>query len=298
MNKEPKDDKPNSERKITRREMLTGAGILGATSTVDVAHEKAMIRGTVKYPWGIVRGAKVVTMEDYKITDSEGNYEIMMVGPGKCTVTVQAPFPGYEAQSQVVTLASGETKTVDFYLDFEKAVVHGHVYNEDGEAIAGAILSGVRSGKDMETTVTDEKGYFKFDGASPGNLFVRVNATGYMGQIQDFVARKEEKTELEIHLTRGTCKVHGTVTDKKGHPLQGELRLQLMSALILMTTESKADSGYYELSVLPGTYDIVVDVSGYQADIWRGTISADTNVNFQLASLSESQTVHDPSILY
>ena len=131
-------------------------------------------------------------------------------------------------------------------------------------------MSGVRSGKDMETAVTDEKGYFRFErGLSPGNLFVRINAAGYMGQIQDLVPRKEEKTELEIHLTSGTCKVHGTVTDKKGRPLHGEIRLQLMSALILMTTESKADTGHYEFSVLPGSYDIIVNVPEYQVEIWR-----------------------------
>ena len=92
------------------------------------------------------------------------------MNPGKCTVTAHPPFPSYEAQAQEVTLTSGETKTVDFYLDFERTVVHGHVYDQDGKAIAGAILSGVRSGKDMETAVTDEKGYFKFERASPGNL--------------------------------------------------------------------------------------------------------------------------------
>ena len=58
--------------------------------------------------------------------------------------------------------------------------------------------------------------------------------------------------------------------------------LQLMSALILMYAESRADTGYYEFSVLPGTYDIIVSVPDYQVEIWRGSISADINVDFQL----------------
>jgi uncharacterized membrane protein len=189
-----------------------------------------------------VKNARIVVGERHGFSDSDGKFEISGVPPGKCTVTVKAPFPGYEAQVQATILSAGETKTVDFYMDFERTTVHGHVYNQDGQPIAGAILDGVRSGKDMENTETDEKGYFKFERVSPGNLYVRVNAVGYMGEIRDFTAKKGEKTELEFHLVRGTCKVSGTVTDKTGLPLYAELRVQLTSGLILMKTWSNAES--------------------------------------------------------
>jgi hypothetical protein len=298
MNKEVVEGEAKPEKRISRRQMLKGAGIISPAQPVSPPKDQGTISGTVKYPWGIVKNAKVTVGEKYGYTNSDGKFVITGVSPGKCTATAQPPFPGYEPQIQEMIMAAGETRAVDFYLDFEKAVVQGHVYDQDGKPIAGAILDGVKSGKDMESTVTDEAGYFKFERASPGNRFVRVNATGYMGEIRDFVATKGEKTELEFHLTRGTCKVHGTVTDKTGRPLRGELRLQLTSGLILMKTLSAADNGYYEFFALPETYDIVVDVEGYHADVWRGLISEDTQVNFKLTSFSELPPIQDNSASY
>jgi hypothetical protein len=285
-------------KKITRRQMLKGVGIVTAPQPVPQLQPQGTINGTVKYPWGIVKNAKVVIGERYGFADGDGKYEITGAAPGKHAVTAQAPFPGYEVQVQEIDIGAGETKTVDFYLDFEKAVVDGHVYDQDGQPIAGAILDGVRSGKDMETRVTDDKGYFKFERATPGNLFVRVNAAGHMGEIRDFVAKKGEKTELEFRLVRGTCKISGIVTDKTGRPLHGELRAQLTSGLILMKTISNEDTGHYEFSVLPETYDIVAAVDGYQAEVRRESISEDTEVNFKLTPLSELPPMHYNSESY
>jgi hypothetical protein len=298
MTKKAEKDAAKPGKKITRRQMLKGVGIVTAQQPVPQLQPQGTINGIVKYPWGIVKNAKVVIGERYGFADGDGKYEITGATPGNHAVTAQAPFPGYEVQIQEVDIGAGETKTVDFYLDFEKAVVDGHVCNQDGQPIAGAILDGVRSGKDMETRVTDEKGYFKFERATPGNLFVRVNAAGHMGEIRDFVAKKGEKTELEFRLVRGTCKISGIVTDKTGRPLHGEIRAQLTSGLILMKTNSNAETGYYEFSVLPETYDIVVSVEGYQADVWRGKISEDTTVNFKLTPLSELPRIDYTSAFY
>ena len=73
MNKETENVDPNSERKITRRELLKGAGILGAVPVVDSAHDKAVIRGTVRYPWGMIKKAQVTAEEKSVYTDSEGS---------------------------------------------------------------------------------------------------------------------------------------------------------------------------------------------------------------------------------
>ena len=101
----------------------------------------------------------------------------------------QAPFPGYEAPPQTVEVKAGEIQVVDFYLDFKKAVVEGHVYSQDGKPIAGATLSGVLSGKDMESVTTNAEGYFKFSKVTPGDRFIRVNAPGFVGETRDFKAR-------------------------------------------------------------------------------------------------------------
>jgi hypothetical protein len=297
VSKKTAEEDARSEEKISRRQMLKGAvGIIAPAQ--PVALPQGTISGKVGYPWGVVKGAKIVAGEKSAFTDSDGRFEITGVPSGKCTLTAQPPFPGYESDVQEMIVVAGETRMVDFYLDFEKTTVDGHVYDQEGKPIAGAILDGVRCGNDMETTHTDEAGYFKFERASPGNRFVRVNAAGYMSEIRDFLATKGERTELDFHLTRGTCTIQGTVTDKTGHPLEGELRLQRTSGLILSRTRSNATTGYYEFSALPGAYDIVVDVAEYHAQARRSSISADTEVNFKLTSFSESPPTTDTPAAY
>jgi uncharacterized surface anchored protein len=244
--------------------------------------EKGTIRGEVKYPWGTVAHANTTAGDRSAVTDGTGNYEIMGLDPGDYSVRAKAPFQGYEAAQRSVTLAAGETKVVDFYLDFEKTTVHGYVYGADGKPVAGATLSGVISGKAVETAVTDKKGYFKFENLSPGNQFIRVDSAGYMGETRDFTAKKGEETRLEFHLTPSSCKVHGTVMDENDRPLRAEVVLSSEFGVILEKTQTNAETGYYEFPVLPGTYNLLGMAAEYQLKGWRGSISADQKLDLKL----------------
>ena len=248
----------------------------------EVAKDKGIIRGTVKYAWGTVSGATVMVGERSAKSDGAGGYEIPGLTPGTYTVSAKAPFPGYEVSSLKVELAPRETKTVDVYLDFEKAVVEGHVYDQDGKPIPGATLSGLLSGKDMATATTDEQGYFKFDRVTPEDRFIRVNARGYAGEARDFKTNKEKATVLEFRLTPAACKVHGTVTDENGQPLRAELSLLGPGGVIVERTLSDAKTGYYEISVMPGTCTILPSAPGHETKPWEGSTSADTKVDFIL----------------
>ena len=269
----PRRKKVPSEPKIKANE---------ASPALEEATKKLAIRGEVKYPWGPVARATITVGGKSAESDQEGKYEIPDLDPGDYTVEVKVPFPGYETVPQNVTLAAAEAKVVDFYLDFEKTIVHGYVYGAEGKPIAGATVSGVMSGKDVETATTDEKGYFKFDKASPGYQFVRINAAGYMGHTHDFTAKKNEETKLEFRLTLGTCKISGTVLDANDKPLRSAIILSSASGAILQKTESNAETGYYELSVLPGTYNLLAKGIDYLSEGWRGSISADRKVDFKL----------------
>jgi hypothetical protein len=255
--------------------------------------EKGTIRGEIKYPWGTVADATIAAGDRSAVADATGKYDLPAVDAGLYSVSAKAPFPGYEAAPQNVTLAAGETKVVDFYLDFKKSVVEGHVYDADGKPIANATLSGVLCGKDMEAATTDDKGYFRFDRARPGLLFIRVNAQGYMGETRDFTARDDVTTTLEFRLTPATCKVHGTVTDANGKPLRAEVYLS-KSDIIVQKTWSKSETGYYEFYVLPGTYDLLANAGGYQSNGCRRPISADTKVDISLTLLPETKTERKP----
>ena len=267
--KAPSKPKPKVKKKPARPEALA---------------EKGTIRGEVSYPWGTVGYATVTVGDRSTVADTAGKYEILVMNPGAYNVTAKAPFPGYEAPAQNVTVAAGETKVVDFYLDFEKTPVHGHVYGEDGKPVAGATLSGVISGKDVATAVSDDKGYFRFENASPGNQFIRVNAAGYMAGTRDFDAKKGDETKLEFHLTPASCKVHGTVLDENDRPLWAEIVLSSESGIIFQKTQSNAETGYYEFPVVPGTYGLLATASDHQSKGWRGQISSDQKLDFKLES--------------
>ncbi len=247
------------------------------------ASKKGIIQGEIKYPWGTVAHATVTVGDKHAISDAAGKYEISILDAGEYTVDVKVPFPGYQITPQRVKLASDETKVVDFYLDFEKTIVSGFVYGAQDKPILGATVSGVMSGKDVETAVTDEKGHFKFDKASPGYQFVRINAPGYMGLTHDFTAKKNEETKLDFHLTPGTCKIFGTVLDENDKPLRSAIILSSGAGAILQKTESNAETGHYELSVLPGTYNLLAKGTDYRSEGWRGSISTDRKIDFKLA---------------
>jgi len=245
------------------------------------ARDIAIIRGTVSFPWGVVGGGTVVVGERSATSDSAGRYEISALTPGAYTVTAKAPFPGYETSPQKVEVAAGETKIVDICFDFEKAVVEGHVYDQDGKPIIGATLSGLQSGKEMEAMTTDERGYFRFERATPGDRHIRVNAQGCMGETRDFTASQDKATVIEFRLARATCKIYGVVTDGSGQPLQAEMLLR-RSGAILERTLSDAKTGYYEFPLVPGTYMIRPSAPGREIKPWEGSISADTKVDFNL----------------
>lgn len=252
------------------------------TAHLDAPPEKGAIQGEIKYPWGTVAHATVTIGVKSAISDPTGKYKISTLDAGEYTVDVKVPFPGYQTAPQHVTLAKDESKVVDFYLDFEKTIVSGLVHGVQDKPIGGATVSGVMSGKDVETAVTDEKGHFKFDKASPGYQFVRINAPGYMGLTHDFTAKKNEETKLDFHLTPGTCKIFGTVLDENDKPLRSAIILSSGSGAILQKTESNAETGHYELSVLPGTYNLLAKGTDYRSEGWRGSISTDRKVDFKL----------------
>ena len=254
---------------------------------------KATIQGEVKYVWGAVGRATIMAGDKSTVADSTGKYEMPGVDAGMCIVSAQAPFPGYGAAPQSITLAAGETKVVDFFLDFKKTVVEGYVYDADGKPIAGGTVSGVLCGKDMETTTIDDQGHFRFDRARPGNQFIRVNALGYMGETRVFTAKENETATLEFRLQPAAYKVHGTVTDKGGKPLRAEVHLSKAN-IIVQKTLSNSENGHYEFSVLPDTYDVLANASGYQSKGWRGQIAADTKVDLSLAILPQVKMERRP----
>jgi hypothetical protein len=249
-----------------------------------------VIRGEVTYPWGKVAKAIVKVKERISPTNesaksgsaAESTKAAESLSSTSDSGNYEAPFPGYDAVPKDIVLAPGETKVLDFVMDFEKTLVEGHVLDEDGKPIPYARLSEVKCGKYNDNTTTDATGYFRFDNASPGNLFIRVNAAGFMSETRDFTARKGETTTLEFRLVMATCKIFGIITDDEGHPLAGEIHLSSESRVLIEKAVSDPQTGHYECPILPGTYGILANAPGHFSEGWRGVISKDTELNLKL----------------
>jgi uncharacterized surface anchored protein len=242
----------------------------------------ASIRGVVKYPWGTVKDASVVLGETSVRTDKNGNYEIIELSAGSYTLDAKTPFPGYEAQPRSVQIVDGESKVVDIYMDFKKTTVEGHICDAEGKPIAGAFISGVCCGSDVETTTSDEKGYFKYDRASPGKQFIRVNKAGYTPETRDFTTNDDKETTLEFHLAQATCKIQGTVRDANSKPMQADVALSSPAGIILERTTSKPENGHYEFTVSPGEYNLLATHPEHKYKGWHGSVSGEIEVNFNL----------------
>ena len=258
------------------------------TPPVSEEAPKGIIHGNIKYPWGVVKDAKVVVGEKNVLSDRTGSYEHTGLIPRTYSVLVQAPFPGYEAPPQTVEVKAGEIHVVDFYLDFKRAVVEGHVYSQDGKPIVSATLSGVLSGKDMESVTTNAEGYFKLSKVTPGDRFIRVNATGFVGETRDFKAAEHQPTTLEFHLTPATCKISGTVKDENGQPLIGEVLL-LKAGIVVQKTISDAKTGYYEFPSVPDRYEVLPVMPGHIPRGWSGPVATDVKADFSLTPVTETE---------
>lgn len=249
---------------------------------VDEAEKGKAISGTVRYPWGTVAGAIVATMNKSVVSDADGKYRIRELAPGVYTLACRAPFPGYEAQPKTIEVSASELNAVDIFLDFEKAILEGTVCDQAKKPVNGAVVLGVLCGKDVKTTTTDSQGHFRFDEASPGHQFIRVNAKGFMGEVRDLQVRKDETTTADFELKFAPCKLHGTVIDSTGQPLRAEIVLRKGDVIIEKTASD--ETGHYEFSLLPGIYGLQARAPEYGPQGWRGEVMLDTKVDLKLSS--------------
>jgi len=260
------------------------------TPKVEAVVATGIVRGIAKYHWGPMSGAKVTLGDRSATSDSAGRYEISALPPGVYTVAAEPAFPGYDAPTQKVEVAAGETKNVDIYFDFKKTIVEGHIYDLSGKPIKDAALSGVLSGYEMGTATTDEQGYFRLEGVTPGDRFIRVNAQGYMVETRDFAAKEGETTTLEFRLAPATFKIHGVITDRnEGKPIaKAEVRLCKRESGTVLQNVTSDDTGYYEFAVVPGIYKIKTTAGGHEVEEWDGSVSADAKVDLRVKRVKEN----------
>jgi hypothetical protein len=161
------------------------ASIAGRVLTADTGRPVKRARLTVS---GGGRGGRTVT------TDDQGRYRVGDLAAGSYTVTasrtgfVDATF-GQRRPLQPgspVPISDGETRAdVDLRLT-RGGVITGHVVDEDGEALARALVTvqryqyvrGERQLQPVGGDQTDDRGQYRVFGLPPGDYYVSASANG------------------------------------------------------------------------------------------------------------------------
>src|SRR5512143_2843666 len=121
-------------------------------------------------------------------TDASGHFIIKNVEPGRYTLSVTRPgcVPqnfgehGGRDRGTILTLSAGQqVRDISMRL-IRAAAISGHVYDEDGDPIQGAIVSALRyayeRGRRQLTadggTQTDDRGEYRIFALEPGSYFI------------------------------------------------------------------------------------------------------------------------------
>jgi hypothetical protein len=127
-----------------------------------------------------VQGARVIAQRQFRnfqstaITDAEGRYEFQPLPPGEYKITVDS-IGSPQPDDTNILVHPGGCWDLTLYRS-PHAQISGHVHHSDGSLmpdVAVMLIDGDGSG--YNTTHTDTRGYFTFDGLRPGDYVVAIN---------------------------------------------------------------------------------------------------------------------------
>jgi large repetitive protein len=165
-----------------------------------------------------------------RLTNTEGVYS-MPLEPGEYTVV--AGKSGYSEETDVVTIATGETTWLNFTLSVTAGILEGVVRDvETDEVVASAKVS-ITFGETTVSFNTNSEGYYQFLDVPEGAVSVNVTKTGYESNVTEATIVAGETTTLDIYLTP-------IAEDEDGGSLAfilvgiGILAIVVIAALLLM----------------------------------------------------------------
>ena len=241
---------------------------VGETTTVDFALEPVppatgTIAGTVTDASTMdpIFGATVTAVGPETrstTTAADGTYILADVVVGDYSVT--ASKAGYYDQTKPATVTEDATTTVDFTLQFIVGWIEGHVTDaETGEALVGATVTA-----NGFSVTTDTNGYYNIE-IVPGTYDVTAEMTGYYS-----------KTEYGVVVSEGLAVLIDFALDPippapgwiDGYVTDSETGEAIVGASITANGYSATTdvTGYYEIELPPGTYDVTAYASGYSTE--------------------------------
>lgn len=172
-----------------------GAGVVDAYAAVTRAAYSGTVAGTVTDADGDPVGAATITVGDESTTTDDAGAYTLPVAAGDHTLTAGAY--GYVTATAAITVATGETTTLDVGLD--TAATHdlsGTVTGPDGDPVEHARVT--LAGSPFDVVTTDDGGSFGFDGVAAGTYAVRVAAAGHQPHTQDVTIDGDEHLDITL----------------------------------------------------------------------------------------------------
>lgn len=242
--------------------------------------EKGAIVGTVADEVaGVgITGAKITSDKGgYSATTGfDGSYTIVDVSAGNYTLTASAD--GYKSSSQTVTVYVGEATVAAFLLKQESGgIAFGFVLDENGDLLKGvAVTITGRGNNQLQSTETDDDGYYEFNSLEAGGYTLIFEKSGYTTQTLDITLTSEESLEAETITMELEVKgsIFGYVVDIDGNPIESvKLQLKGIKTKIKRNASSDAD-GFFEFADLEkDKYVIFASKKRYKKE--KQTVSLD-----------------------
>lgn len=118
-------------------------------------------------------------LQSTAITDAEGRYEFQPLPPGEYKITVDS-IGSQQPDEDGANITRGSCWDVTLSRS-PHAQISGHVHRSDGSPMADVPVMRIEpngDGSSYDTTLTDARGYFTFDGLRPGEYVVAINLPG------------------------------------------------------------------------------------------------------------------------
>jgi len=236
--------------------------------------------------------------EFWAYTDESGNYELPLVGgayPGSTwMIEVYWPWEWMPSIVDSMNVLSGNNYTQDYYINppVREGFINGYVFNRDGYGISNARVE--IYGPNYYEVYTDGNGYFSVSQVPFGWYSFTAYADSYDPySIYDiWVDQYPVYLEFWMGSIVGEIMVNGYIIDGQNAPIRGALMMLFNWDFYEPFTLFTNDSGYFELRVKPGWYDIQVGANGFDAFGESVDIHSDTTITYMLNAIVIADTLH------
>lgn len=267
--------------------VVTADAVLSVT--LSLYADPGSVRGSVvdDSTGGVVSGVSLTLFQGSLFvtslqTDTSGHYVIDQLAPGEYTLSAAAS--NYQTATQGVSVSSLSTTTANFRLMSQPGGVRGTVTDQNSNPLPGATITVSSNQILIGSVLTDSSGNYVLNGLSPGNYTLSVSAAGFQWTSQGAIVTANANTNVSFVLSSDTGSINVQVVS--GAQAIPGANVQVMQNQSLLSTVLTDANGSAVLSQLaPGTYTVVVSISGYETSVQTVSVAsnASTAITFDLA---------------